>query len=409
MAHQFLTKTKLIINPMKRNQLTAVLLCSLAFGWACSGSSENNNQDNQQAADTTAQTTSSVSRSDFGTMEDGTTVDLYTLTNEKGTELKITNYGGVITSLKVIDKNGNMDDVVLGFEDLKGYLQQGVPYFGAIVGRYGNRIANAQFVLDGQTYKLAANDGPNHLHGGTRGFDKVLWQGEPIEGDEPGVRLKYLSKDGEEGYPGNLDVTVTYTLTNDDAVKIDYSATTDKATVVNLTNHAYFNLSGNLGEKILDHEVMINADRFVPVNKTLIPTGELKPVEGTPFDFTEPTVVGERIDANDQQITYGKGYDHCWVLNGTAGEMSLAASVHHPGSGRYMEVHTTEPGIQFYTGNFLDGSLSGKGNTYGHRTGFCLETEHYPDSPNQKDFPSVTLRPGETYQTQTTYTFSVKN
>ncbi|WP_224995360.1 aldose epimerase family protein [Cesiribacter sp. SM1] len=392
---------------MKKNQLTALLLCSLLFGWACSGSSENN-QDAQSTADT-VQNTSSVSRSDFGKMQDGTTVDLYTLTNANGTEVKITNYGGIITSLRVADKNDSLEDVVLGFDNLEGYLQEGVPYFGAIVGRYGNRIANAQFVLDGQTYKLAANDGPNHLHGGVRGFDKVLWQAESFEGEEGvGVKLRHLSKDGEEGYPGNLTVDVTYTLTNDDALKIDYQATTDKATVVNLTNHAYFNLSGNLGEKILDHQVMINADSLVPVNETLIPTGELIAVEGTPFDFTEPTAVGERIDANDQQIVYGKGYDHCWALNGEAGAMSLAATVHHPESGRFMEVHTTEPGIQFYTGNFLDGSLSGKGFTYGHRTGFCLETEHYPDSPNQENFPSVTLRPGETYQTQTTYKFSVK-
>lgn len=383
--------------------MAVLLLGLLSFSMACTGSSEKE-RNNQEKAENTM----NVTRSYFGKMEDGRAVDLFTLSNENGTEVRITNYGGIITSLKVADKEGALEDIVLGFNSLEGYLQEGVPYFGAIVGRYGNRINNAQFVLDGNTYKLAANDGPNHLHGGVRGLDKVLWEGESFENeDEVGVKLHYLSEDMEEGYPGNLAIDVTYTLTNDDELKIDYKATTDKATIVNLTNHAYFNLSGNLGEKILDHEVMINADLFVPVNETLIPTGELRSVEETPFDFTEPTPVGKMIDAADEQIAFGKGYDHCWVL-GNDGEMKLAATVHEPSSGRFMEVFTTEPGIQFYTGNFLDGSLRGKGATYEHRTGFCLETEHYPDTPNQPDFPSVELRPGDTYSTQTTYKFSVK-
>ena len=390
--------------------MTAMLLGLMGFSWSCSNSSEVS-QNEQDSVAVAQQNTARVVKSEFGKMEDGTVVDLYTLTNTKGTEVKITNYGAIITSLKVADKDGNIEDVVLGFDNLEGYLQQGVPYFGAIVGRYGNRIGGAQFVLDGETYKLAANDGPNHLHGGPRGFDKVLWQAQQLEGEDGvGVKLHYLSKDMEEGYPGNLSMDVTYTLTNDDELKIDYKGTTDKATIVNLTNHAYFNLSGNLGEKILDHQVMINADKFVPVNKTLIPTGELRSVKGTPFDFTQPTAVGKRIeDAKDEQLAFGKGYDHCWVLNGEANKMNLATTVYEPQSGRYMEVFTTEPGIQFYTGNFLDGSLSGKGVTYQNRSGFCLETEHFPDSPNQKAVPPVTLRPGETYSTQTTYKFSVKD
>lgn len=394
---------------LTHKKLLAGMLVALAgFNWSCSGNADK--QTEATTADTTqAQSAAAVTKSDWGKMQDGTAVDLYTLTNSSGTEVKITNYGATITALKVVDREGNFEDVVLGFDNLEGYLQQGVPYFGAIVGRYGNRIANAKFTLDGQTYQLAANNGPNHLHGGEKGYDKVVWKAEEVTSAEgAAVKLSYLSKDGEEGYPGNLNIDVTYTLTNDDELKIDYKATTDKATVVNLTNHAYFNLSGNLGEPILDHMVMINADRMVPVNDQLIPTGNLKPVAGTPFDFTQPTRVGARIDTLEEQITRGKGYDHCWVLNGQPGTMSLAATVHEPTSGRFMEVFTTEPGIQFYTGNFLDGSLSGKDVTYKHRTGFCLETEHYPDSPNQPSFPSVVLRPGETYQTQTTYKFSVK-
>ena len=389
---------------LKIDKLVAAAMLGLAgLLGACSGNSDSRQEN---GANTTSADTAAVAGAEFGRMKDGTVVNLYTLTNSQGTELKITNYGATITSLKVADKEGKLADVVLGFDSLAGYLQPGVPYFGTIVGRYGNRIANARFKLDNQTYHLAANDGPNHLHGGTKGYDKVVWQASP-QGDQA-LKLTYLSPDGEEGYPGNLNIEVVYTLTDDNEVKIDYKATTDKATVVNLTNHAYFNLSGNLGQPILDHQVMLNADRFIPVNNTLIPTGELKPVKGTPFDFTKPTAIGQRIDAADEQLKFGKGYDHCWVLNGEAGNMRLAATVYEPNSGRYMEVFTTEPGIQFYTGNFLDSTLSGKGVTYAHRTGFCLETEHFPDSPNQPGFPSVTLQPGDTYQTSTTYKFSTK-
>lgn len=393
-----------MINLTKRKLIAALIFGSLSFSWACSGASENVERTNE-----TEENPMEVEKSNFGRMEDGTMVDLYTLTNGNGTEVKITNYGGIITSLKVAGKEGEVEDVVLGFDSLDGYLQEGVPFFGAIIGRYGNRIGNAKFVLGGETYELAANNGPNHLHGGIKGFDKVLWEAESFEeGEDVGVKLHYLSKDMEEGYPGNLDVHVTYTLTENDELKIDYKATTDKLTIVNLTNHAYFNLSGELGEDILDHKLMLNADRFIPVTQTLIPTGELQPVEGTPFDFTEPTAIGKRIEAENEQIGYGLGYDHCWIVNGEPGEMRLAARVYEPSSGRVMEVFTTEPGIQFYSGNFLDGSLSGKGVTYKHRSGFCLETEHFPDSPNQPEFPSVELEPGETYQTQTTYRFSVQ-
>lgn len=386
----------------KSGLLAAMLLSMLAIGSACSGSSDSKHENKER--------TETSSRREFGTLEDGRTAHLYTLTNKQGTAVKITNYGGIITSLRVADKDGNPGDIVLGFDELDGYLQEGVPYFGALIGRFGNRIANAQFELDGDTYQLAANDGPNHLHGGEQGFDKVLWEAESFENEEgQGLRLQYLSEDGEEGYPGNLSVEVTYTLTDDNELKIAYSATTDKATVVNLTNHAYFNLAGHDHGTIVDHRLMINADEYLPVDDTLIPTGERRKVEDTPFDFTDPTLIGRRINEENEQLKRGQGYDHCWVLNGEWGKMRLAASVHEPASGRFMEVYTTEPGIQFYAGNFLDGSLSGKGTSYPHRSGLCLETQHFPDSPNQPDFPSVKLRPGETYQTQTSYKFSVKN
>lgn len=377
---------------------------ALAFGWACSCSS-GNVQDKQEMGNKSMK----VIKTDFGNLKDGRPVELYTLTNENGVEVKITNYGGIITSILVPDKQGNIEDVVLGFESLEGYLQEDVPYFGAIVGRYGNRIAEGKFKLEGETYQLAVNNGPNHLHGGLVGFDKVLWQAEEVEtANAVGLKVHYLSKDMEEGYPGNLSVEVIYTLNNANELAIEYSATTDKKTIVNLTNHSYFNLTGNIERDILEHEVMINADKFVPVDSILIPDGELRKVEGTPFDFTQPTAVGKRIETDDQQLAYGLGYDHCWVLNGAEGEMKLAASVYEPISGRFMEVRTTEPGIQFYSGNFLDGSLSGKGVSYDYRYGLCLETEHFPDSPNQPEFPSVVLEAGETYQTKTSYTFSVK-
>lgn len=352
---------------------------------------------------------SSVSKADYGQLPDGQRADLYTLTNANGMTVKITNYGGIITHLMAPDKNGNFEDVALGFDSLSAYVN-GNPFFGALVGRYGNRIAKGKFELDGQTYTLVTNNGPNHLHGGKVGFDKVLWQTEEFKSDEGvGLRMKYVSKDMEEGYPGNLDVTVTYTLADDNSLLIDYKATTDKPTIVNLTNHSYFNLSGK-DQTILDHVVQLNADSLVPVDATLIPTGKLIPVAGTPFDFTKPTPIGARIDdLSDEQVKNGGGYDHCWVINrGNNTGLVKFATVTEPQSGRVMEVATTEPGVQFYTGNFLNGKAQGKGKTYNKRTGFCLETQHFPDSPNQPQFPSVVLRPGEQYHTMTKFTFSAK-
>ena len=353
--------------------------------------------------------TPSLSQSSFGTTPTGDSVTLYTLTNRQGVEARIMNFGGVVVSLKVPDRNDSLADVVLGFDELEPYLES-APYFGAIVGRYGNRIANGKFTLDGTEYNLAQNNGPNHLHGGLKGFDKVLWQAKPVEADSSvGLILNYRSADGEEGYPGALSVTVEYILTNNNELRIEYEATTDAPTVVNLTNHSYFNLAGQNQGPILDHEMMINADRFVPIDSTSIPLGPLASVEETPMDFNQPTKIGERINNDHPQLVNGTGYDHCWVLNKSGDELSQAAAVHEPTSGRVMEVFTTEPGVQFYSGNFLDGSLPGKeGAVYGRRTGFCLETQHFPDSPNQSDYPSTELRPGEKYQTTTVYKFSVR-
>ncbi|MEX2382016.1 MAG: aldose epimerase family protein [Opitutales bacterium] len=349
-----------------------------------------------------------IERNDFGKTNDDLPVDLYTLTNDQGMQVAITNFGGIITSLSVPDRTGNPEEVVLGFDSLSDYLS-GSPYFGAVIGRYGNRIADGKFTLDEADYALATNDGPNHLHGGTRGFDKVLWQAEAFVVDnEVGLRLRYISEDMEEGYPGKLSVEVVYTLTNNNELKIDYTATTDQPTIVNLTNHSYFNLSGDTTRNILDHELMINGTSFLPVNRHQIPEGEIRAVEGTPLDFRSPRKVGERIDADDDQIRFCRGYDHTWVLGG-AGEMKLAATVRDAQSGRLMEVWTTEPGVQFYSGNFLNGKVVGKGGkAYEKRDGLCLETQHFPDSPNQPDFPSTVLRPGETYRSQTIHRFSIR-
>jgi aldose 1-epimerase len=315
-------------------------------------------------------------------------------------------YGGIITSLKVPDRNGTLGDVVLGFDHLEGYLK-GHPFFGAIVGRYGNRIGGATFTLDGQTYTLAKNNGPNHLHGGVKGFDKVLWKMAAIAGQNA-IELTRTSPDGEEGYPGNLAVKVTYTLTDRNELIVDYEATTDKATPVNLTQHSYFNLAGEGSGDILGHELTINADRYTPVDATLIPTGEIASVEGTPFDFRQATPIGARINADHPQLKAGGGYDHNWVLNRSGEGLQLAARVVEPKSGRTLEVRTLEPGVQFYAGNFLDGSITGKGgHVYGHRTGFCLETQHYPDSPNKPNFPSTILQQGQQYKTRTVFTFGV--
>jgi aldose 1-epimerase len=344
----------------------------------------------------------------FGATADGTAVDVFTLRNAAGVEVRAINYGAIITSLKVPDRTGAMGDIVLGFDSLDGYLK-GHPFFGAIVGRYGNRIGKARFTLDGQSYPLAANNGQNHLHGGVRGFDKHVWQAERMAGRSAGVIFSRTSPDGEEGYPGTLAVRVSYELTDGNELVVDYQATTDKATPVNLTQHSYFNLAGDGAGDILEHRLMINADRYTPVDGTLIPTGVLAPVKGTPFDFTTATAIGARIGDNHPQLKNGQGYDHNWVLNRTGNGLSLAARVAEPTTGRMLEVSTTEPGVQFYAGNFLDGKLTGKsGRAYHRRSGFCLETQHFPDSPNKPNFPSTILKPGEEYRSRTVFTFGVE-
>jgi aldose 1-epimerase len=359
-----------------------------------------------------------MTKEPFGKTGDGKAVDLYTLANAHGMRVRIMTYGGIIVSLEVPDRRGQLADVVLGFDRLEEYLK-GHPFFGALVGRYGNRIAKGQFTLDGVAYTLVRNNDENHLHGGTKGFDKVVWKAKEIKKpDAVGIELTYVSKDGEEGYPGNLSCVVTYLLaraTNE--LRVDYEATTDKPTVVNLTQHSYFNLKGAGNGDILGHEITINADRFTPVDSGLIPTGELKPVKGTPFDFTKPVAIGARINDDDEQLRFGKGYDHNFVLmdrkpadpnivHPDLAGLKAAAEVTEPTTGRAMAVWTTEPGVQFYVGNFLDGSNVGKGGkAYGHRYGFCLETQHFPDSPNRPSFPSVVLRPGETYRHTTVFAF----
>ena len=347
-----------------------------------------------------------VTRAPFGKLKDGSAVEIFTLTNANGVEVRAITYGGIIQSWKVRDKAGKPVDVALGFDTIEGY-QANDPFFGAIIGRYGNRIGNAQFTLDGHTYKLAANNGANNLHGGAKGFDKQVWTGEVVKSDRgQAVAFSRTSPDGEEGFPGTLKVRVTYTLTEQNALTVDYEATTDKATPVNLTQHTYFNLAGEGSGTILDHQMMINADRYTPVNDALIPTGELAPVAGTPFDFRKPTRIGDRIDQDHVQLKNGRGYDHNWVLNRQGRGLELAARVIEPKSGRTLEVLTTEPGVQFYAGNFLDGTIKGKkGHVYGHRTGFCLETQHFPDSPNQPSFPSTILKPDQQYRTTTVFTF----
>jgi aldose 1-epimerase len=342
----------------------------------------------------------------FGKTKDGTPVEQYTLANSKGVKVDVITYGAIVTHILAPDRDGKVENVVLGFDDLAGYLA-GHPFFGATVGRVANRIAKGKFTLDGKEYKLAVNNGPNALHGGLKGFDKVVWKAEPQNSaDGPGVKLSYRSPDGEEGYPGNLDVTVTYTLTNQNELKIDYTATTDKATPVNLTNHSYFNLAGPKGGDVLGHELMIAADEYTPADDTLIPTGEIKPVKGTPFDFTTPTPIGAHI--GEIKGDPG-GYDLNYVLR-TKGKVSeVAARVYESKSGRLLEMFTTEPGVQFYTGNYLDGKLKGSGGmVYKKQTGFCLEAQHYPDSVNQPKFPSTILTPGKTYTQTTVYKFSAK-
>jgi len=348
-----------------------------------------------------------ITKADFGKTKDGKAVEIYTLTNSRGSEARIITYGGTVVSLKVPDKQGKFGDVVLGFDSIADY-EKHTAFFGALIGRYGNRIAKGKFTLDGRGYSLATNNGENHLHGGVKGFDKVVWTAKPST-DQNGANLEltYLSVAGEEGYPGNLNIKVVYTLTEDNKLKIVYSATTDKATVVNLTHHSYFNLAG--AGDILDHRLTLNADRFTPTDSGSIPTGVLANVKGTPFDFTNETAIGARIGQENEQLKFGHGYDHNWVLNRKGKGVELAARVYDPTSGRVMEVLTTEPGIQFYSGNFLDASVPGKGGkSYPLRSGFCLETQHFPDSPNRSNFPSTVLRPGQTYSQTTIYAFSVR-
>ena len=346
-----------------------------------------------------------ITEKPFGSA-DGQPVTLYTLRNGNA-EVSICNYGGIVTSFKVPDKNGKIGDVVLGFDNLPDYIKSS-PYFGALIGRYGNRIAKGKFTLDGKEYSLATNNGANALHGGLKGFDKVVWRAQTLQSpDGPALELTYLSKDGEEGYPGNLSVKAVYTLTSDNALKLEFTATTDKDTVANLTHHSYFNLAGK-GD-VLNHVVMIDADKFTPVDSGLIPTGELRPVEGTPFDFRTPTPIGTRINQDDEQLKFANGYDHNWIINNYTGALRLAARVYEPTSGRVLEVFSTEPGLQFYTGNFLDGTLKGKGGwVYQFRDAFCMEPQHYPDSPNHPDFPSVVLKPGAVYHNTIVYRFSVR-
>lgn len=344
----------------------------------------------------------------FGRTPDGKDVNVYTLTNRNRAEARIADYGGALVSLKVPDRAGRFADVVLGFDGVEGYLA-GNFYVGTVVGRYANRIAGGRFTLNGVEYKLATNNGPNHLHGGVRGFDKVLWAARPLKvRNGSALELTYVSPDGEEGYPGTLRARVVYTLTDANELRIDYSATTDKDTVVNLTNHAYFNLAGEGSGDILGHHLTVYADRFLPTDATAIPTGELRSVRGTPFDFRLPAAIGARIEADDEQIKFGAGYDHTFVVRGRAGTLRRAALAREPTSGRVMEVWTTEPGVQLYTGNYLDTGAGKGGKPYGRRTGFCLETQHYPDSPNKPDFPSVVLRRGGRYTTTTVYKFSAR-
>jgi aldose 1-epimerase len=346
--------------------------------------------------------TMDVQKQPFGRTPDGTAVEIYTLTNAKGLQARVMTYGATLVSLLVPDRTGKLGDIVLGYESLDSYIKNS-PYFGSIVGRYGNRIAKGLFTLDGVTYKLAVNNGLNHLHGGSKGFDKVVWKAEPVrEAGAAGVKLTYLSRDGEEGYPGNLSVTVVYSLTDENELRISYEAVTDRPTPVNLTHHSYFNLAGE-GD-ILGHELVVNAESYTPVDAGLIPTGEIRPVKGSPFDFTTPHAIGERIARVEG------GYDHNFVLRGGGGRLDLAARVFEPKSGRVMEIRTTEPGLQFYSGNFLDGTITGKGGrVYSKHAGFCLETQHFPDSPNRPGFPSTILRPGSVYKSLTVHRFSAKS
>jgi aldose 1-epimerase len=381
----------------------AVILSTVPlFAAACGGS--NPSETTKDSMETSPRLTSTP----FGRTPDDRVIDLITLRNSKKTEIRFITYGGIVLSIKTADKDGALDDITLGYDTAEPYFTNPT-YFGAIIGRYANRIAKAKFSLDGKTYTLPANNGVNSLHGG-KGWDHALWTADAFQrADGVGAVLTMTSPDGDQGYPGEVKAKVTYTLTEDNEFKVSYEATTSKPTVINLTQHTYFNLAGAKANDILGHQLMINADRYTPVDDTLIPTGQLAPVEGTPFDFRKETAIGARIDQKDEQLTRGKGYDHNWVLNRAGAGLEHAAHVVEPITGRTLEITTTEPGIQFYSGNFLDGTIKGKGGkTYVHRGGFCLETQHYPDSPNQPSFPSTTLKPGETYRSETVFKFGAK-
>jgi aldose 1-epimerase len=382
---------------MKRSALAAVMiLCSLFPLQA----GERGSVDLKEST--------KVTRNVFGRLADGSEVELYTLTNSHGMKVSITTFGAAVTALWVPDRDGKPADVVLGYDSLEGYLQDN-SYFGAIVGRYGNRIGKGRFTLDGKVHQLSVNDGENHLHGGKTGFSKLLWQAKPLQGDFfSALALTLTSPDGDQGYPGTVKLTVTYTLTENNELRIDYEGTSDRATVLNPTHHSYFNLSGSFANTILDHLLMIDADAITPVDKGLIPTGKLMDVKGTPFDFRKPTAIGARINEPLEQLVFGKGYDHNWVLNRYDGKVRDVAELYDPASGRLMTVATDQPGLQFYSGNFLDGKAMGKGTAYPYRSGLCLETQVFPDSPNQPSFPSATLRPGQTYRQTTIYKFSTR-
>jgi aldose 1-epimerase len=354
-------------------------------------------------------TETTMNKEKFGTVE-GKQIDIYTLTNKNGAKVKITNYGAIVVSLMMPDRNGNLADVVSGYDSLAGYIND-KSFFGATVGRYGNRIGKGKFPLNREEYQLTINDGQNHLHGGVKGFYKAVWNAEPVENDSaPSLNLTYVSPDGEEGYPGTVTMMITYTLTNDNELKIKYEGTTNKPTILNPTHHSYFNLTGDFNNTILDHELFIDADSITPVDRSLITTGKLTAVENTPMDFRKPTDIGLHINDKDTQLEFGKGYDHNWAINNyDKGIVRKAASLYDPKSGRLMEILTDQPGLQFYSGNFLNGTIKGKGGVvYKHRTALCLEAQHYPDSPNKPEFPSVVLKPGETYHQTTIYRFSIK-
>lgn len=387
---------------MKNLKKTALLLMLTASIIGCK-----KEEKTTEMLETKSETKSAIVKSEYAKMADGTTIEQYKLTNSGGMEMDVITFGGIITKLTAPDKNGKFEDVVLSYTTPEEYFNGNPYFFGGIIGRYGNRIAKGKFTLDGKPYQLTVNDGPNSLHGGN-GFDKKVWTAEPIEGEEPSIKLSYTAKDGEEGYPGNLKVTVTYTLTNDNSLEIVYEAESDKNTIVNLTQHSYFNLSGN-GKTILDHELQLSADKFLPVDATLIPTGELKNVKGTPFDFTSSKAIGKDIEVADDQLKKGQGFDHCWVFTDSRSDLKTVGTLYHAASGRLMTVETTEPAIQFYSGNFLDGThASTTGGKYEKRSGLCLETQHYPDSPNQPKFPTTTLEAGKKYTSKTVYRFATK-